>query len=570
MSRFFGNKSSSSSSSSDSEEEEKKPVKKQLQAKKYQADDSDVSEEEDRVVRKKEDKFHESLNAVFDKMKNHIKINDFTSLTTDFDDLISELNKSVGVTIATDKLQTLPTFILKNLAALEDCINEVSADEKKKMNKTNSQAYNKMRQRLKKFLAETGDAENLYEKQLQKYRENPPADEEGEEKDESEESSDDSDSSSDDSSSSDESDKPKKPKAAAKKKSDSSSSSDDDKSSSDSSSSSSDESGSDSDGSGSEKEASDEESEEELQTGQLPKKYAFLALPRDQITPAQRRWKWVKFECLPEEMKKFIRPPKAEKEVKIKDPTAVKKPKAEVVEQVVEIEEDNDLDFTKMDNVEKTLTKLKNQQTSRKNFNIENHIEIFNMILVAQAQNLNLSIEVTMLLISTFFMEAKSNPQGIFTREQWIRTNNKVTDLLNLLQNKVFNKDEPKKVEEDGGDLDSFMKSSDQQILPALVTFIEKLDQQLFKAVQNLTQTDMEYLYRLRDECLLTKQCDAIMEYLSKQSDQEKQARVGLIKLERIYYKHDSLYEKTRAALKGQTDKLNEIYFLEEPSQDVV
>jgi translation initiation factor 3 subunit C len=80
----------------------------------------------------------------------------------------------------------------------------------------------------------------------------------------------------------------------------------------------------------------------------------------------------------------------------------------------------------------------------------------------------------------------------------------------------------------------------------------------------------MEYLYRLRDECQLTKQCDAIMEYLSKHNDQEKQARVGLIKLERIYYKHDSLYEKTKAALKGQTDKLNEIYFLAEPSKDVV
>lgn len=80
----------------------------------------------------------------------------------------------------------------------------------------------------------------------------------------------------------------------------------------------------------------------------------------------------------------------------------------------------------------------------------------------------------------------------------------------------------------------------------------------------------MEYLFRLRDECHLVKQCDAIMEYLARQGDQEKQARVGLIKLERIYYKHDSLYEKTKAALKGQTDKLNEIYFLSEPSMDVV
>lgn len=145
-----------------------------------------------------------------------------------------------------------------------------------------------------------------------------------------------------------------------------------------------------------------------MQTGQLPKKYAFLAMPRDQITPAQRRWKWVKFECLPEEMKKFIRPPKEEKKAKVKDEGAKeKKIKVEVTEQTVEIEEDKDLDFSKMDNVEKILTKLKNQQTSRKNFSIESHIEVFNLILAAQAQNLNLSIEVMMLLIATHFMEAK-------------------------------------------------------------------------------------------------------------------------------------------------------------------
>lgn len=107
-------------------------------------------------------------------------------------------------------------------------------------------------------------------------------------------------------------------------------------------------------------------------------------------------------------MKKFIRPPKEEKKAKVKDEGAKeKKIKVEVTEQTVEIEEDKDLDFSKMDNVEKILTKLKNQQTSRKNFSIESHIEVFNLILAAQAQNLNLSIEVMMLLISTHFMEAK-------------------------------------------------------------------------------------------------------------------------------------------------------------------
>ena len=98
---------------------------------------------------------------------------------------------------------------------------------------------------------------------------------------------------------------------------------------------------------------------------------------------AQRRWKWVKFENLPDEMKQYIRPPKPEKKEKAKDDPEKKAKKAEVKEEVIQIEEDKDLDFTKMENVEKILTKFKNQQTSRKNFSVDNHIEVLDIILKA-------------------------------------------------------------------------------------------------------------------------------------------------------------------------------------------
>jgi len=48
----------------------------------------------------------------------------------------------------------------------EDCILEVTNEEKKKMNKTNAQAFNKVKQKFKKFLAEEGDDENTYFSQL--------------------------------------------------------------------------------------------------------------------------------------------------------------------------------------------------------------------------------------------------------------------------------------------------------------------------------------------------------------------------------------------------------------------
>jgi len=60
------------------------------------------------------------------------------------------------------------------------------------------------------------------------------------------------------------------------------------------------------------------------------------------------------------------------------------------------------------------------------------------------------------------------------------------------------------------------------------------------------------------------------MTYLEKQGEVEKVAKVAIIKLEHIYYKNDSLYEKTKEALKNKPDELAKIYFLAGPSQGVV
>lgn len=79
----------------------------------------------------------------------------------------------MGQHFATDKFQTLPGWVLKHLMEMEDCITGVTNAEKKKMSKLNSQAYNKVRQNLKKYLAENGDDENTFAAQLEKFRANP-------------------------------------------------------------------------------------------------------------------------------------------------------------------------------------------------------------------------------------------------------------------------------------------------------------------------------------------------------------------------------------------------------------
>lgn len=87
----------------------------------------------------------ETLEKIFKLMINHTKNNDFVSLQNDFEQIQTEMEKCVAVVFATDKLQTLPTWVLKHFLILDDCINDVTADQKKKMNKNNSQAFNKVR-----------------------------------------------------------------------------------------------------------------------------------------------------------------------------------------------------------------------------------------------------------------------------------------------------------------------------------------------------------------------------------------------------------------------------------------
>ena len=129
MSKFFKKDEESSSEDESSEEEQKTAAQKQAPKaqKKYFGGSEDEGDDEQRVIKSTTEKRTQALKQVFEKMKNHIKIDDFTQLQTDFDDMQSEIEKCAGQVFATDKLQTLPGWVLKGFVALEDCINDISA-----------------------------------------------------------------------------------------------------------------------------------------------------------------------------------------------------------------------------------------------------------------------------------------------------------------------------------------------------------------------------------------------------------------------------------------------------------
>jgi len=245
------------------------------------------------------------------------------------------------------------------------------------------------------------------------------------------------------------------------------------------------------------------------------------------MTAEQKRWKWVHFDFLPEDMQQFFRPTKkktAADEKRDEKKRVGESKKEEVKELFVEIEDDKELDFTKTDNVEKILTKYKNQQTSRRNFDAKLHIEVLTIMLNAQPENIQLRVEILMLLTQTFFASAKTMPTGYFPREMWLQSKMLIQMLLETLKirpttAKIEKKETVDGELDDGGDLDQFQQSNDAQIHPAIVNFIEKLDGQLNKAFQTTHTSNQAYLYRLRDECILIKLCDDAMEYMIKQEE---------------------------------------------------
>ena len=102
-------------------------------------------------------------------------------------------------------------------------------------------------------------------------------------------------------------------------------------------------------------------------------------------------------------------------------------------------------------------------------------------MLDKQHDNINLRVEILMILISTYFTSSKRSLNGFFSRDMWVTTNQRISELIQILETKgPQSKDvapQKKKDDEDGGDIDSFLKSGEQQLLPAVINFIDKLDQ---------------------------------------------------------------------------------------------
>ncbi|MCJ1401550.1 Translation initiation factor 3 subunit c [Xylographa trunciseda] len=190
-SRFFAAGESSSESSSEEEELYSEEEKEQnLEEGSSEEDDSDeeedASDEEDggktgiskflkdqassegessdddtpKLVKSAKNKRLEELDGVIKLIDNAVKINDWSSISTEFD----KLNRQVVKIAAADKA---PKQYIKTVSDLEDFMNETIAKQKvstKKMNATNAKGLNAMKQKIKRNNRE-------YTIEIEKYKE---------------------------------------------------------------------------------------------------------------------------------------------------------------------------------------------------------------------------------------------------------------------------------------------------------------------------------------------------------------------------------------------------------------
>ncbi len=114
---------------------------------------------------------------------------------------------------------------------------------------------------------------------------------------------------------------------------------------------------------------------------------------------------------------------------------------------------------------------------------------------------IRLKVNVLIMLVGTLIQTARTI--GVLSREEWLETNRRVNQLLVLVQRPLFVKSlkeahtpvEPSS----GAEEDVSMESRNQfecerQVFPSLSNFAEGLNDQLWRAYQNLSHTSIDYL----------------------------------------------------------------------------
>lgn len=178
----------------------------------------------------------------------------------------------------------------------------------------------------------------------------------------------------------------------------------------------------------------------------LKKKYAFLWKERDEMTNEERRWKWVKKECLPDDLTELIEKLSTKKQKKV---TVAKKREEESVEEevdqteyitTVKTRDDLSIDYSVVQNV-KTYLEILKQERFKGKFSPVFHVQVLSRMADQMSDNLDLNetrvkVTVMVLLVGTLLQTAKTGT--VLSREDWQITVQRVQQLLVLVNKQQF------------------------------------------------------------------------------------------------------------------------------------
>ena len=219
---------------------------------------------------------------------------------------------------------------------------------------------------------------------------------------------------------------------------------------------------------------------------------------------------------------------------------------------------------------------------------------IKNQMPCTEPHQISMKVEVVILLVGTLFQTAKSST--FLSRDDWCSVCDHVRSLLELSQTPEFlanlkeahveepPKEESEESDDEGKDAAEVMELLEKQnafeiersVFPSLSTFLERMDENLWKSYQKLAarSSSLPYLERINDENKLLFLIDETLELLSQFDLDVFKARISLIKLTYLYYKNDAIYEKIQKRLEAKnseaaTAQLKTIYFVKNSDAEI-
>jgi translation initiation factor 3 subunit C len=200
------------------------------------------------------------------------------------------------------------------------------------------------------------------------------------------------------------------------------------------------------------------------------------------------------------------------------------------------------------DNIFKTL-KLVHEARGKKNTDRGEQIRILEKLLEVAITSYQ-RIRILLALVSSRF-DYNSSITSYMPTDLWLSAQNEVDQLISIVV-----ADSSYAVQEDTEDYDELVERHPTtesegvvRIRGSIISFVDRLDDEFTKSLQNIDPHGTEYVDRLKDEKVLYRTISRSQAFYEQTSQPEPLARVIMRRLEHIYSKPDAVVSALESSL---------------------